>query len=809
MSLELFIIKWEIVGETATVLGFSNCDRCIRIVNFKNYAYIEKNVHVMQEIHNNDLNNNRKRFTTTPLRFIREAKPALVNRIEFSRKKHTIQQEKKIYETDVDILLKFLSDKGLDYVGWIRTEKFVRTKKRITTCRDEYIVLLDDLHTPPPEKRNTVPDVSILSFDIECYSKNRGMSDARNPEDKIFMISMIFFKHSDKTSFSSYVLALSPSQNAGAAVEKKTTKFRCEKKKKYTTEYFLEEFELLEEFFRKIRQKNPSLIIGYNIMGFDIKYIVNKYYSLLKNIPTAGKMLTDQYARDKIISKSWSSAAYGIVETVIFDFIGRCCFDIFGYLKMQVPMQKYSLDYVSKEILGERKVDMPYNVMFRMYEEGHIPEIAEYCFVDSYLTVKLWFKLNIWYSIVEESRLFKVHIHELYSGGQQKKIFNQLYYYSHRKGFVFDKAIDEFKREFEYQGATVLQPKPGIYTSCGVIDFASLYPSIIISENLCYTTYQKENNAFTKSRKGILPLILEHLIEERKKIKTLMRKEKDEIMRVIYDKRQFAYKVSTNSFYGAFGSRDSHYLQLVPAAKMVTQRGRELLEEAVRFVNTHPLGCQVIYGDTDSCFFIKRNSSITREEVEIIVEGLNAILPSPIKLEFEKLIDKILLLAKKKYIYTEGKETKSKGVITAKRDTCLWVKELYGNIIDMILRGSSNLEVNQYLYREIKKLYLGDVSLDSLYINKNLGTSYKLENFPLNIFSKVLADAERRTVHPGERLEYYFIRSDNKYQGYKMATKYMIENHGLEIDHDYYLKHQLLSPLLQIYEAVKWRFTHI
>ncbi|KAJ1767221.1 hypothetical protein IW140_006003 [Coemansia sp. RSA 1813] len=223
------------------------------------------------------------------------------------------------------------------------------------------------------------------------------MSDARNEEDVIFMISMIF---EDNDKRSCYVLALdstpSPKSKSG----------------EYDMIRFSEEFELLGGFFEKIRQEDPDVIIGYNIMGFDMKYILQKYYSQLKNVPQAGRA---PKIKDEIIHKSWNSSAYGVRECAIFNFVGRCCFDVYSYLSMEVTMQKYSLDFVSQEILGRNKIDMPYKVMFKKYKEGKVDEIADYCFIDSDLTLEIWKKLNLWIAAVEQCKLFKVDIHEMYS----------------------------------------------------------------------------------------------------------------------------------------------------------------------------------------------------------------------------------------------------------------------------------------------------------------------------------------------------------------------------------------------------------
>ncbi|KAJ2757045.1 hypothetical protein GGI19_000341 [Coemansia pectinata] len=569
-----------------------------------------------------------------------------------------------------------------------------------------------------------------------------------------------------------------------------------------------QEFELLDEFFAMIRREDPDIIIGYNIMGFDMKYILQKYYSLLRNIPQAGRMRKKDYLRDEIIHKSWNSSAYGVRECAIFNFVGRCCFDVYNYVSMELTMQKYSLDFISQELLGRQKLDMSYNEMFKKYGEGKVVEIADYCFVDSDLTLGIWEKLGLWIAAVEQCKLFKVDLHDMYSSGQQKRIFNQLYFYAHKMGYVFDKEPD-FKHKFNYQGAHVLDPKPGIYRDCAVVDFASLYPSIIISRNICYTTLSRDeegNSTFTTDFKGVIPEILEHLISSRKRVKKLMKDETDPIVKSIYDKRQFAYKVSANSFYGAFGSRNNHYLQMRDGAEAVTRNGRMFLMEAVDIINSHKYNCTVIYGDTDSCFFSGVESLLTQQQIFDIVNDVNASFPPPVHVEFEKRVDVLLLLAKKKYVFVSDGKQIAKGVITARRDTCLWVREVYKSVIDLVLAGGNNKEVNNYLALEMRKLYMQEVGMQKLYINRNLGINYKSKSYPLNIYRNVLQQAEKRNVPAGERLEFYYIKSNSKLQGYHYASRDMIESMDLEIDHEYYVDHQLKGPIVQIYDVLGWKF---
>lgn len=128
----------------------------------------------------------------------------------------------------------------------------------------------------------------------------------------------------------------------------------------------------------------------------------------------------------------------------------------------------------------------------------------------------------------------------------------------------------------QFEGATVIEPKRGYYNDpIATLDFSSLYPSIIMAHNLCYTTLltvakkrelniqedqitvTPSNSLFIKStvRKGILPEILENLLTARKKAKVELKQETDPLKQKVLDGRQYALKVSANSVYGFTGAQ--------------------------------------------------------------------------------------------------------------------------------------------------------------------------------------------------------------------------------------------------------------
>jgi DNA polymerase elongation subunit (family B) len=164
-----------------------------------------------------------------------------------------------------------------------------------------------------------------------------------------------------------------------------------------------------------------------------------------------------------------------------------------------------------------------------------------------------------------------------------------------------------------YEGATVLSAQIGAYyTPITALDFASLYPSIMMAHNLCYSTLVMSpkydnipgveyevfgNHRFAQGVPSLLPAILEELKAFRKQAKKDMALAQDPTMKKIYDGKQLAYKVSMNSVYGFTGAGKG-MLPCLPIASTVTSKGRSMIEETKNYVEKHFEGAVVRYGDS-------------------------------------------------------------------------------------------------------------------------------------------------------------------------------------------------------------------
>ena len=172
-----------------------------------------------------------------------------------------------------------------------------------------------------------------------------------------------------------------------------------------------------------------------------------------------------------------------------------------------------------------------------------------------------------------KARVTGVPLSFLLARGQQIKVLSQLYRTANSKHTLVP-AYSPSKVETTYEGATVVEPKKGFYdTPITTLDFASLYPSIMIAHNLCYTTLIRTdmknikldeneitktplNHFFVKSsvKKGILPEILENLLSARSKAKKDLAQATDPFKKMIFNGRQLALKISANSVYGFTGA---------------------------------------------------------------------------------------------------------------------------------------------------------------------------------------------------------------------------------------------------------------
>ncbi|CAK9048762.1 DNA polymerase alpha catalytic subunit [Durusdinium trenchii] len=281
-----------------------------------------------------------------------------------------------------------------------------------------------------------------------------------------------------------------------------------------------------------------------------------------------------------------------------------------------------------------------------------------------------------------------------------------------------------------------------------LLDFNSLYPSIIQEHNICFTTVDRpDENEVAKlateaqllakthadgmADEGILPQVLRRLVDSRRQVKAAMKAEKNPKLLQVLEIRQKALKLTANSMYGCLGFQHSRF-HARPLAALITAMGREALQSTISVVNQE-LQLDVVYGDTDSVFVNTKTSNFQQamQIGEQIKRSVNKRYKK-LEIEIDGVFVRLMLLKKKKYAAMKVLnweeqifEKEFKGLDIVRRDWCGLAKEMGEAILMRILDTKSNQEeslhwVHQYLADKSKEMDDGKVSLDKFIITKGL-----------------------------------------------------------------------------------------
>jgi len=401
----------------------------------------------------------------------------------------------KIHESDADEILQFTCCRDLPTAGWVEFHgKRVYSEEKLTLCKHEFKVKWKNFF---PYKSDIIPRPKIMGFDIEVNSTNpSAMPNPNKPGDKVFQISFVISNHNDKKDdYKKILLTLgNPSQSS---VGDDVNIIRHDT-----------ESDLLIGFAEYIQTENPVLIVGYNILGFDIPYMIDraKFNMCIFNFDQQG-FHKFSHAREKTIK--WSSSAYKNQEFQFLDAEGRVYVDLLPLVKRDFKFNNYKLKTVAEHFIGKTKDPLSVKGIFKCYRIGikknkkdeygksaqrAMGIVGKYCVQDSMLTILLMEKLQIWVGLTEMAKTCCVPIFTLYTQGQQIKVYSQLYKYCMYENIVVEKDGYQVSDGERYVGAHVFPPVPGRYKKVVPFDFASLYPTTIIAYNIDYHTWVPDDS---------------------------------------------------------------------------------------------------------------------------------------------------------------------------------------------------------------------------------------------------------------------------------------------------------------------------
>ncbi|XP_059007002.1 DNA polymerase delta catalytic subunit [Mustela lutreola] len=730
------------------------------------------------------------------------------------------------YEANVDFEIRFMVDTDIVGCNWLELPagKYVlRSEAKATLCQLEADVLWSDVVSHPPEGQwQRIAPLRVLSFDIECAGRKGIFPEPER--DPVIQICSLGLRWGEPEPFLRLALTLRPcAPILGAKVQS-----------------YEREEELLQAWSAFIRAMDPDVITGYNIQNFDLPYLISRAQTLkVHTFPFLGRV---SGLRSNIRDSSFQSKQTGRRDSKVVSMVGRVQMDMLQVLLREHKLRSYTLNAVSFHFLGEQKEDVQHSIITDLQNGNDQTRrrLAVYCLKDAFLPLRLLERLMVLVNAMEMARVTGVPLGYLLSRGQQVKVVSQLLRQAMREGLLMPVVKTEGGED--YTGATVIEPLKGYYdVPIATLDFSSLYPSIMMAHNLCYTTLLRPGAAqrlgltedqfiktptgdeFVKTsvRKGLLPQILENLLSARKRAKAELAKETDPLRRQVLDGRQLALKVSANSVYGFTGAQVGK-LPCLEISQSVTGFGRQMIEKTKQLVeskytveNGYGANAKVVYGDTDSvmCRFgvssVAEAMALGREAADWV----SGHFPPPIRLEFEKVYFPYLLISKKRYaglLFSSRPDTHDrmdcKGLEAVRRDNCPLVANLVTASLRRLLIDRDPAGAVAHAQDVISDLLCNRIDISQLVITKELtraAADYAGKQAHVELAERMRKRDPGSAPSLGDRVPYVIIGATKGVAAYmKSEDPLFVLEHSLPIDTQYYLEQQLAKPLLRIFEPI-------
>ncbi len=365
---------------------------------------------------------------------------------------------------------------------------------------------------------------------------------------------------------------------------------------------------------------------------------------------------------------------------------------------------------------------------------------------------------------------------------------------------LIPKATEKIVRS--YTGGKVLQPKPGLHRNIAVVDFKSMYPSLMLKHNISpdtivtkpfpkgYKVLEVEgtNIGIVQDRRGFFTDILEKLVRERDSIKEMLKETRETVKYWLLETRQKTLKILANAMYGYMGWTGARWF-IRAGAEAVAALGRKVVTETIE--KADEIGLKVVYGDTDSVF-IEYDEEKTNKLLNWISEELG------LKAKIDKVYSKVIFTeAKKRYagITGDGK-LDVVGLEMVRRDWCNYARETQKGLLEILLKGKGVEEAVGYISERVKLLRQGRFTLEDLIIWEQITRS--LEDYVANAPHISVAKELMRKgweVKKGDYIGYLICKGEGPLY---TRSKHYTEVKVKEVDIDYYIEKQILPVCSRI-----------
>jgi DNA polymerase I/DNA polymerase-2 len=673
------------------------------------------------------------------------------------------------YEYGISYYKRYMIDNGLIPMEWVEVEGKVINNKGI---KADIVVDADSVKHVDVKG---YPDFKILSFDIETV------------RDQIIMVSMM-----GNNGFKKIIT--------------------IGKKKAVGIETVRNEKELIKRFVNIVVKNDPDIIVGYNTDRFDFVKLAEKADSYKVPMLMGRDNSNFTFNRRGRIS---AAQINGRVHIDLYDFIERI-------LSSGLSTEVLSLDRVSKELLGEGKMDMDWKDIEKAWKQKNLAGIGKYCLRDSELALKLANQLLP--QIFEISRVAgqipfdvaRMSYSQLVEWLLIRKAYQVKEIAPNRPKYG---EIARRRRAAPYVGGYVHQPKEGIHENIALFDFASLYPSITITHNVspemvdckdCKVSERNEvpgsNHHFCGNKKGFVPMVLEELVGARNEIKHRMKKLGPRTMeyKVLFN-RQYALKIIANASYGYYGYAGSRWYSRI-CAESITAWGRMYIRDVIGMAEN--MKYNVIYGDTDSLFVKIKAKKDARE----FLKKVNDKLPGIMELDFRDSYEAGIFVtgkttgvaAKKRYalIDSDGSLT-IRGFEKVRRDWSEIAKSTQEKVLKAILKDKSPEKAVRTVRRIVDELKKRKVGLDDLIIYTQLTKPVEeYESVGPHVMAAKKMIKSGLTVREGSTIAYVITKGTGSISERAEPAE---DEKAANYDPDYYINNQVVPAAMRVLSGLGYK----
>ncbi|KAL4922232.1 hypothetical protein BDW62DRAFT_79917 [Aspergillus aurantiobrunneus] len=618
------------------------------------------------------------------------------------------------------------------------------------------------------------------------------------------------------------------------------------------------ELDLLNRLVDIVRLHDPDIITGYEVHNSSWGYVIErarkKYdFDLCDELSRVKSQAHGRFSKEP---DKW-----GFNHTSSIRITGRHIINIWRAMRSEMNLLQYTMENVVFHLLHRRIPHYSFRDLTTWYQSGKprdFMKVLNYFVSRVRINIEILDANELIPRTSEQARLLGIDFYSVFSRGSQFKVESLMFRIAKPENFML---ISPSRKQVGQQNALeclplVMEPQSDFYTSpLIVLDFQSLYPSIMIAYNYCYSTFlgrvqswrgrdkmgfvdynrqprllellknqiniAPNGMIYAKSevRKSLLARMLAEILETRVMVKTGMKLDKDDrVLQRLLNNRQLALKLIANVTYGYTSASFSGRMPCSEIADSIVQSGRETLEKAIAFIHSvEPWGAEVVYGDTDSLFVYLKGR--TRDQAfdigEEIAQAVTEMNPHPIKLKFEKVYHPCVLLAKKRYVgfkyeHRGQKEPEfdAKGIETVRRDGTPAEQKVEEKALKLLFRTADLSQVKSYFQYQCMKIMQGRVSVQDFCFARavKLGTYSDNGMLPAGalISTKRMLEDPRAEPQYGERVPYVVVTGapGSRLIDRCVPPETLLQDAQLDLDAEYYITKNLIPPLERIFNLV-------